>query len=540
MSKILALYKNEMFKLFRKSSVIVGFIVLFVMVGGCGVLTKISERRDIPYEYFYYEDYEGSIKNLNGEIERTEKNIEACENELRAMIDNNSEYEQINNSLSSWIEMMQSLNRYRVDLAYFSVLNENRQAASDYRRRILDDFYYSLNYDLGYLPETVDVNKVCDGSQRKEYSLAADEIIEKINSYSDLMKTGDINSYIELCISKMEKEETDDYRKKVYTETYRKIAASRKISSYNVDQVIELANRFIMYSCRIHNAEIAKESNPESISNIPDFEMEKMITESAMLLYDIENDITAQNNLNPGEKYNSNNSEKNMQAMTTLGIVITVVFLIMTAGAAISHEISTGSVKSLIIAPVKRGKIFFSKVLMIFTYALILTALNLLVSVGLGGILFGFDSVGRVITVSWSGRISSMNFITALILTTFLEMIPALLFAYFGLMLSSVTKNTALSVTAPLGLFLAGVFIDGVLADAFAENRFILSLIPTQNVKTLHFTEDVSLIFTGGSFITGSSSGGFSTPLFSVIYLIIIFACILLTARDKFTRRDIL
>ena len=82
--------------------------------------------------------------------------------------------------------------------------------------------------------------------------------------------------------------------------------------------------------------------------------------------------------------------------------------IIIIAGASIANEFSSGTIKFLLINPVKRSKIFLSKYVMILTLSVFLILGFYVVNVLCAGILFGFDSITSPYLYAVDGAIHQM------------------------------------------------------------------------------------------------------------------------------------
>lgn len=216
-----------------------------------------------------------------------------------------------------------------------------------------------------------------------------------------------------------------------------------------------------------------------------------------------------------------------------------LVLLLLIAGSSISQEMATGSIKSLIIAPVRRWKIFISKLLSIITCMLGISVMISLLSILGTGLFFGFDKLPPYLYVS-GGQVAELPFPVAKVILDLVENITPFFYAICAFMISCFTKNTGVSVGVATGLYL---FHDVpiILTDSEVPLR-ILDFTPVANLNLstrlfpytdLMFTsEDFSLLQTGGY--------DFKLPLwFSVAYIIILTFTVLFIAFEQFTKKDI-
>ena len=142
------------------------------------------------------------------------------------------------------------------------------------------------------------------------------------------------------------------------------------------------------------------------------------------------------------------------------------------AGSAISQELSTGLIKSLVISPTKRCKIYVAKLLSLITVGVFSAAVCYVAGILAYGIFFGTGHISPYIYVS-SGRALLMNFYLFTFEKLFVGLIPVLFYLVLALMLSTITRNTATSVGISIGIFFGGnvaySILTGLLTGAWLK-----------------------------------------------------------------------
>lgn len=149
---------------------------------------------------------------------------------------------------------------------------------------------------------------------------------------------------------------------------------------------------------------------------------------------------------------------------SSLGFVFTVVILIIIAGSMMSHEMSTGTIKSLIIAPVKRWKIYLAKYLSLIATMVLLILYTYGISSLTNGLLFGFSSFGEKVFIV-SGNAVTMNYFSYQFLSALCNLVPLFIFATFAYTLSIVTKkyrSFCISIYGTVSWWKFSAFIAGV------------------------------------------------------------------------------
>jgi ABC-2 type transport system permease protein len=198
--------------------------------------------------------------------------------------------------------------------------------------------------------------------------------------------------------------------------------------------------------------------------------------------------------------------------------------IIVVAGGMISSEFSAGTVKFLLINPIKRWKILVAKYITVLSVALLMLLIFYIVNALLAGIFFGFKDIGAPYLYVAGGKVqlgSSFLFVARKYL---LSCLGLLTMATFAFAISSLVRNTALSVGLGVFLLLSGSSATFVLGSTFHMDwaRYIIFA-----------NTDINAI------IMGNTPFLAHTVCFAVIVIAIYMAVFLLTAWDGFVRRDI-
>lgn len=229
------------------------------------------------------------------------------------------------------------------------------------------------------------------------------------------------------------------------------------------------------------------------------------------------------------------------QLAQTVARFFLVILLIVVAGSSISQEMATGSIKSLIIAPVKRWKIFLAKILALLSLVIVgsflITATSTLTTIAL----FGAKNLTPYYYVS-GGQVKTMSHFTFSFLCFFTENISLLFYVNLAFMISCLSKNTAAAVGISSGLVL-GSGVLGSFLEYMGKQRWI-DFLPSSNLSlTGKIFPYLSLMgypdATEGGVFLSLDSGSSNSLTFSIIYLIVLTFIIYLIAYDGFVKRDI-
>ena len=217
-----------------------------------------------------------------------------------------------------------------------------------------------------------------------------------------------------------------------------------------------------------------------------------------------------------------------------------VLLMIIIAGSSVSQELATGSIKSLIIAPVKRWKIFTAKLLSIFTWGMIGSILITFLSTMSTMICLGSSSLPPYYYVS-GGAVKVMPHLVFTLLYFLVDNISLFIYILTAFMISCLTRNTGISVGVSAGLLL-GAGLSSTLYSMFGHHLWI-DFLPFSNTNLISSVfPHLGLI----GYMDSESAGLFGVAdfhaipfSFSVTYLTVLSFLLLLIAYDGFVRRDI-
>ena len=219
-------------------------------------------------------------------------------------------------------------------------------------------------------------------------------------------------------------------------------------------------------------------------------------------------------------------------APTFVVAVIAITAMVM-AGGAISTEISSGSIKFWALTPNKRWKILTAKILSILFYIIVITLVMAILTIILGNIFF--DTQAETYLFVKDGNVVELGNAVYLISLYFAKLIPVFIFALFALMLSVLTRNTAVAVS-----FSVAIYIGNTIAMAII-NQFItkdwIRFVPFNNLNI------ADKIFPNASNPISFATDGFATSTslgFSLAVLGVCAILMLVTMYDSFNRRDII
>ena len=206
-------------------------------------------------------------------------------------------------------------------------------------------------------------------------------------------------------------------------------------------------------------------------------------------------------------------------------VLVTLLALVMIviAGGITANEFSQGTVKFLLINPVRRGKILWSKYLCCLS---LLAALFLLLF-GLETVLLGFsygfgDFAGEYVRVADGAAVGTPVLVYAF-QQFLLAGINPLLMMTMAFAISSLFRSSALSIALGLGGLMGGSMITGILSQLGVDGGRYL---PFSNTDL-------------ASIAAGTPPFPNQSLTFAVVTLLVYMGVFLLTAYDGFTRREV-
>jgi ABC-2 type transport system permease protein len=225
--------------------------------------------------------------------------------------------------------------------------------------------------------------------------------------------------------------------------------------------------------------------------------------------------------------------------MKQTGQSLLVILVLILAGSTIAQEIATGSIKALIIAPVRRRKILVAKALSIFTVA-VAGSVVLFGVLMAGEAAFFRSELHQPFVYAAEGVAHALPFGFYRAAELAVDLLPILNWLSFALMLSTLLRNTA----AAVGISLGGYFLSNTLGQ-------VLQMLPQswalRFIPMLHYDLGASVFSSGESqsamlaelLSGGGDSSGTISAGFSACYLAVLVFCFGLTAYDSFCKKDL-
>ena len=348
-----------------------------------------------------------------------------------------------------------------------------------------------------------------------------------INDRENALKEDNYSGYIEI-LKKASKNKLDskligkeEYEDEIYLLGLREKYNLYKEDNWKYDWKEEVYNNIVTMKRYLRtgiNQNTGKLLKPEDVSDLKD---SLKIAE-----YRLENNIPE---LTSGS--NARSLYEIFAPTFSLGLIGLLMIIIM--GSAISTEISKGTIKFLLFTPNKRWKVLLSKIISAVLILIVLSLVISLLSVIIGSIFF--KDAGNVYVYVSGGEVKSISNVLYTVLYFLISDIDILMYMLFALMLSTITKNTALSVGVSIACYIgSGTIMQ--LINYYISSDWV-KFIPFNNlgivdsVFTNNFSYSVMQSMASG---TAGTSVGFSLCVLAVCVVLMIT-----TMFDSFNKRDI-
>ncbi|WP_046173916.1 ABC transporter permease [Domibacillus indicus] len=148
-------------------------------------------------------------------------------------------------------------------------------------------------------------------------------------------------------------------------------------------------------------------------------------------------------------------------------------FMIIVAGGIVASEYTWGTVKLLLIRPVSRFRILFSKYAAVVLFGAFLVSLFFLFSTIVGAALFGLS--GEPVHLTFvNGRVVEQNILIYLIKLYGMKSVDVVILATLAFMISAVFRNSSLAIGVSLFLLFTGPNLTYLLSMRYEWAKYLL------------------------------------------------------------------
>ncbi|MFC7395311.1 ABC transporter permease [Scopulibacillus cellulosilyticus] len=208
---------------------------------------------------------------------------------------------------------------------------------------------------------------------------------------------------------------------------------------------------------------------------------------------------------------------------STLGYSgLITLFIIIIASSIVSQEYSWGTIKLVLMRPLKRWKVLLSKYVSVIFNAFVIFLLLMVVSFIVGAIVFGFDDTSSRYVFAERGHIKDVSIFVHFLQYFGSKFVGLIMIAAFAFMLSTIFKNNALAIALSIFIQFAGSIISSLLS------------VFDKNYAKFIFFNNTDLY----QYVEGSPAKGMSLD-FSIVILIVYFIIFMGIAIVIFEKRDV-
>ncbi len=513
-------------------------IVLACLLLGMASIVKLATSSDYDYGWTYSEEEVDELikeyKNhalsnqtaVQQAIERWKNAVEGSpdpEDPNYEGVDSNALLDDVRNYTEEWKYALTELYTYRT-----------MKETGHYR---VDDYFHDAVTLRALLQATNDVlthtlftsHPVLQSAIENLYADMFLRIQTELPALNTLMKSGSYADYIAWNKTYLNNQaDIDDLEEQLQLLDYRLKLDPEGIHHYDyvLDSIFELLKD---KKAALKDGLVTDIQSIRYGQKLTDEEKEQLENDVAILYYALENGLI-----------DLSGDETGIDVLHSVGMLLVAITVVILAASSIAQELATGSIKSLIIAPCKRWKIFFAK-------------LSSLVIIGAGGVLavwllsfiinamfFGLGDTAPYIFAA-GGHVYTIPYPLFSLFVLLIDYVEILTYTLFALMLSAVTRSTAISTGLSIGIYgISGLLSTIINLFSSAE---VQKFIPFNHFDLSDRIFSSRSLLVGGdglSDILGSGLPGADISVtFSLVYFALLLTSLAWIAYDSFTRRDI-
>jgi len=195
-------------------------------------------------------------------------------------------------------------------------------------------------------------------------------------------------------------------------------------------------------------------------------------------------------------------------------------FAIIIAAGIVAGEFNSGTIKLLLIRPLKRWKVLLSKYLAVLLFALDALILLFVASFLVGAIFNGFGGVSQPYLAYTNGNVTEVNMLLHIFTTYAYACVNLLMMVTFAFMISTVFRNNSLAV----GISLFLMFTGGLLVTLLSKYTW---------VKYVLFANTDLTVYTDGIPVIKGMTFNFSLLVLAAYFIIFnVISWVVFTKRD--------
>lgn len=304
--------------------------------------------------------------------------------------------------------------------------------------------------------------------------------------------------------------------------------AEKNIYRYCIDNNISPSSDNWKYDivCSLENdkAALADMDNArENGGEVDTLQYEELSKEAKLYQYRLDNNVSYDISENVSWMETGKFDFWNVFGSSTAVVSIIGVIIIIISGGIVSSEFSTGTIKFLLINPVKRWKILASKYFTSISFGYVLIFAAYLITMLSSMVLFSADNLSASYLSVSGDTVTSVSGFLYIFLQFMLSSVEMIVMATLAFAISSLARSSALAI--------------GVSVMAYIGGNTIVLLL-----QQLHFDWGRYLIFSNLSLagtLNGDTAFAGQTITFNLVIIAVHMVIFIMTAWDGFVRREV-
>jgi len=527
LNKIIALYKNELIKISKKISIIIFMVILVLSCFGLGGVMKFIEMQTSQSTRVYSDPSQDQFirDDLTTQIQSQEAAIADFDRQIAELPDTPENQMALLSLQDQKAGAQDQIDMIQIELDKDIYVNYQ----SNFLTQALQEFT-NLKSDIRLLKSTP------AESQDALWQKTLDAKNQLLTNYQNIFDSKDFKAYVDIMESSIKNDDSlDADTKKTQTEYYSlwyQLDPSGGMNDVTMSNQAQSIAQSVGDMRRSIQDKVDYTNYSQNMSLMSPGQISDMENRLAVTEYQIMHGNVAVNN-------GMDMSASSSGSIFGFGLFIIALMMLVLAGGAISQEISSGSIKSLIIAPVKRWKIFTAKVMSLLTVGFIALIALFLFGTLAQGLFFGFSSTPYV--YASHGVAAAIPNLLYQFLSLLVSYIDIIIYMSFAFMLSVLTRNTAVAVGLSIATYFGGsiVMTFMMILPSYEWLKFIPFVNLNLSSRFFPFSSMMQSITMSYSSMSFGNSFSLPSLSFSLIYLAVFLFCMTYAAMDSFNRRDL-
>ena len=429
------------------------------------------------------------------------------------------------NQISVQVESSNEYLKNEINYLKEQLKNEDMDAESkDSIQKQLGEYELYLEYDISLYEDTWKndiVRRIVDLRQNEQKD-EAEKLIQilKENNYSEYIKIQKEILKIQLDNKEIENKEYDDEILILELKEKNEIGKNQDDWKTSVIREIQVSQKSLRNGINQNTRKVLKAEERQKLEDLVKIDIYRL-----------------EHNIAPTDEGSEQNYRLRFEMLSPMFVIAVIsVIIVVIAGGTISTEVSSGTIKFWALTPNKRWKILTAKLMSILFYIIIITLVMSLLSVAFANIFFKED--GATYLYVKNGEVKEIGNTLYTVELYFAKAIPVVMFALFAVMFSTITRNTAASVSFSMALYM-GNGIVMMIINQYIKKDWI-KFVPFNN---LDIADKIFVNSTGATQMVSDVSGNFATSTslgFSIGILTVCAILMFVTMYDSFNKRDII